>query len=43
MEIEQFEEAARKDDFAIGDSFWVDDWEFQVVCRRKGDLEKDKH
>jgi hypothetical protein len=36
MEIEEFEEAIRKDDFATGDSFWIGDWEFQVVNGRKG-------
>ena len=34
MRIEEFEEAVRKDDFAIGDSFWLGDWEFEVVSRR---------
>jgi len=34
---EEFEEAIRKDDFAIGDSFWLGDWEFQVTNRRNGD------
>ena len=34
MELEQFEEAVRKDDFAAGDSFWLGDWEFEVVNRR---------
>jgi len=34
MELEQFEEAVRKDDFAVGDSFWLGDWEFEVVNRR---------
>jgi hypothetical protein len=37
MEMEQFEEAIRKDDFAIGDSFWLGDWEFEVVNRRQQD------
>jgi len=37
MKIEEFEEAVRKDDFAIGDSFWIGDWEFEVVNRRKGE------
>lgn len=36
MELEEFEEAIQKDDFAIGDSFWVGDWEFEVVNRRTG-------
>jgi len=36
MELEQFEEAVRKDDFAVGDSFWLGDWEFEVVNRRNG-------
>ncbi len=34
MRIEQFEEAIKKDDFAIGDNFWLGDWEFEVVSRR---------
>jgi len=37
MEIEEFGEAIRKDDFAIGDSFWIGDWEFEVVSRKMGD------
>ena len=36
MRIEQFEETIKKDDFAVGDSFWIDDWEFEVVNRRRG-------
>lgn len=36
MEIQQFHEAIRKDDFAVGDSFWIGNWEFQVVNRKKG-------
>jgi len=36
MEIEQFEEAIRIDDFAVGDSFWLGDWEFEVVNYRIG-------
>jgi len=36
MKLEEFEEAIRKDDFGIGDSFWIGDWEFQVVNGRKG-------
>jgi len=44
MEIEQFEEAIRKDDFAVGDSFWLGGWEFEVVNRRlvDGQLFSDK-
>jgi hypothetical protein len=34
MKIEQFKEALRKDDFAIGDSFWLGDFEFEVVGRK---------
>jgi hypothetical protein len=37
MRIEEFEEAIRKDDFAMGDSFWLGDWEFEVVNRKQGD------
>jgi len=36
MKIQEFEEAIRKDDFSIGDSFWLGDWEFEVVSRRGG-------
>lgn len=38
MEIQEFEEAIRKDDFAIGDSFWLGDWEFEVVNKRQQDV-----
>jgi hypothetical protein len=31
MKFEEFEEAIQKDDFAVGDSFWLGDWEFEVV------------
>jgi hypothetical protein len=34
MKIEKFEQALSKDDFEIGDSFWLDGWEFQVASRR---------
>jgi len=34
MELEEFEEAIRKDDFAIGDTFWIGGWEFEVVSSR---------
>jgi len=37
IKIEEFEEAVRKDDFAIGDSFWLGNWEFEVVNKRQGD------
>ncbi len=37
MELEEFEEAVRKDDFAIGDSFWINGWEFEVINRRRDD------
>jgi len=36
MRIEQFEDSIEKNDFAIGDSFWLGDWEFEVVNRRCG-------
>jgi hypothetical protein len=36
MELEKFEEAVQKDDFALGESFWLGDWEFEVVNRRHG-------
>jgi len=37
MELEEFEEAIRKDDFTIGDSFWIGGWEFEVVSKKTGD------
>jgi hypothetical protein len=36
MKLEEFEEAVQKEDFAVGDSFWLDDWEFAVVNRSHG-------
>jgi hypothetical protein len=41
MELEEFEQAIRKDDFAIGDSFWIGDWEFEVVNRRADGVQLD--
>ena len=34
MKIHQFKEAIERNDFVIGDSFWIDDWEFEVVDRK---------
>ena len=34
MTLEEFERAVRHCDFAIGDSFWINDVEFEVVNRR---------
>lgn len=34
MSKEEFDEALRLGDFAIGDSFWLDDVEFEVVSKR---------
>jgi len=34
MRFEEFEKATERDDFAVGDSFWLGDWEFEVVNRR---------
>ena len=31
MKLEEFIEAIRKSDFQLGDSFWIDDFEFEVV------------
>jgi len=44
MKIEEFEQALKKDDFAIGDSFWIGDWEFEVVSRKTGNslLDRDE-
>ena len=35
MKLKQFEEAIQKADFAVGDSFWIGDWEFEVVNTRR--------
>src|SRR3990167_1962883 len=35
MEIEEFERASKDKDFAIGDSFWINDIEFEVMSKRK--------
>lgn len=37
MRFEEFEEALRRDDFAVGDSFWLRQWEFCVVSKRLSD------
>lgn len=34
MKIQEFERAIKEGDFAVGDSFWLGDWEFEVVGRR---------
>ena len=34
MRIEGFEQALREDEFGVGDSFWMGNWEFQVVNSR---------
>jgi len=34
MKIEEFEKAIQCQDFAIGDSFWLNDIEFEVVGKR---------
>ena len=34
MEIEEFERAIKDKDFALGDSFWINDIEFEVVNKR---------
>ena len=39
MGLEEFQEAIKKDDFVIGDSFWLGDWEFEVVGKRRQDDE----
>lgn len=36
MEIEEFKEAVRRDDFALGETLWLGDWEFEVVNRKSG-------
>lgn len=35
MEIEEFIHALKDDDFAIGDSFWIDNIEFEVKNKRE--------
>ena len=34
MKIEEFERAIKDKDFAVGDSFWINDIEFEVVNKR---------
>jgi hypothetical protein len=34
MKIKEFEHALQEDDFGVGDSFWIGDWEFEVVNTR---------
>jgi len=34
MRMQTFEDTFKKDEFAVGDSFWLGDWEFQVVNTR---------
>ena len=34
MAIEDFVEAIRKSDFAVGESFWIDEFEFEVINKR---------
>ena len=37
MKTKEFEHALREDDFGVGDSFWIGDWEFEVVNTRAAD------
>jgi hypothetical protein len=34
MEQEEFDRAIREKDFAIGDTFWINDINFEVVKKR---------
>jgi hypothetical protein len=34
MRMQTFADTFKKDDFAVGDSFWLGDWEFEVVNTR---------
>lgn len=34
MRMQTFEDTFKKDEFVVGDSFWLGDWEFQVVNAR---------
>jgi len=34
-DLEEFEKAVKAGDFVVGDSFWLDDIEFEVVSKRK--------
>jgi hypothetical protein len=40
MQIEEFEQVLEKDKFSFGDSFWLDDWEFQVIEKARSSLIK---
>jgi hypothetical protein len=37
MKIEEFQKAIEEDDFSVGDSFWLGDFEFEVVSKRGSD------
>lgn len=34
MKLEEFEKAIKDKDFALGDSFWINDIEFEVINKR---------
>lgn len=34
MRMQTFEDTFKKDEFAVGDNFWLGDWEFEVVNTR---------
>ena len=38
MEIEEFEKTMEDDDFSVGNSFWLGNWEFEVVNKKKGNV-----
>lgn len=38
MNKEEFKRALKENDFAMGDSFWIDDIEFEVIKKRRRGL-----
>lgn len=42
MLFEEFEKSLKEDDFAVGDSFWINNWEFEVVNKMGKSFIKDE-
>ena len=42
MDIEEFQRSLKENDFGIGDSFWIDNWEFEVINNKRLQYENKK-
>lgn len=38
MSIEEFKKSLEYNDFAVGDTFWIDGIEFEVVTKKRKDF-----